>query len=85
MKVVRSERGFEFLDHPAYLKSDAEHSRLASQSSAVGDYEDAMARPGSSFLWVGQHHHLNRDEVKEFAGYLQRWLDAGQLAPKEKP
>ena len=58
---------------------------LALESSAVGDYDDSVDRPGSSFLWFGDHHHLNREEVSELVGFLQHWLDTGRLAgPKDE-
>jgi len=78
MEIERSERGFDFLIHPAYLPED-DFSRLASQSSAIRDYEDAWDRPGSSCLWIGEHHHLNREEVAQFVAHLQAWLNTGSL------
>lgn len=82
MKVTISGRGFEFLTHPAYTPPN-EDKRLASQSSAIGDYDDAMSRPGSSFLWIGDVHHLNREEVAQFIEYLKRWLATGYLGEEE--
>jgi hypothetical protein len=79
MIIERSDRGFEFLRHDTYLQEDAKHSRLASQSSAIGPYEDSMDRPGSSYLWIGEHHHLNRKEVAQFVTHLQAWLESGSL------
>ena len=81
MEVVNSDRGFEFLLHPAYLPQNRKKvgDRLASQSSAVGDYDDSLDRPGSSFLWVGDNHHLNREEVAQLAKHLKSWLHTGSL------
>lgn len=79
MKINKSDRGFEFLDHEVYPPGADHDSRLASQSSVVGDYEDSFERPGSSALWVGMHHHLNREEVAQFVSHLQHWLDTGKL------
>lgn len=81
MKLVKSERGFIFLDHPAYLEPH-ETKRVVSESSAVGDYEDSLEKPGSSFLWVGEDHHLNREEVSQLVQCLQSWLDKGRLPLK---
>ena len=58
--------------------------RLFQESSAKGDYEDSLDRPGSSFLWIGRNHHLNREEVAEFVKHLQRWLDTGSLSVEDK-
>lgn len=80
MELTKSERGFYYLHHQAYLEPHA-MSRLVSESSAVGDYEDSLDKPGSSFLRVGDKHHLNREEVAEFVTHLQRWLQTGRLAP----
>lgn len=77
MKIETTSRGFNALLHEAYPAVDL--IRLAVESSAVGDYPDSLDNPGSSFLWIGQHHHLNREEVKEFCDYLQRWLETGSL------
>lgn len=76
MKVKQSDRGFEVLMHPKY-PPDGTSARLVQQSSIVGEYEDAMSRPGSSALWIGSDHHLNREEVAELVGYLQHWLNTG--------
>jgi len=54
-------------------------ARLVSESSAIGDYDDSLARPGSSFLWIGNGHHLNREEVAELVAKMRHWLDHGRL------
>lgn len=80
MKVIKNERGFPCLMHNAYLPNEREErSKLAAQSSAVGDYHDSFDRPGTSFLWIGYHHHLNREEVRQFIKHLQAWVDTGSL------
>lgn len=53
--------------------------RLVGQSSVNGDYPDSDELPGSSSLWVGEHHHLNRDEVAKLRDYLTHWLETGRL------
>jgi hypothetical protein len=78
MRLEKSERGFMFLLHEQY-RTPHEDDRLASESSAIGDYPDSFDRPGSSFLWIGDNHHLNREEVAEFVSHLQRWLNTGRL------
>lgn len=84
MNITKSNRGFEFLKHDAYLPEDREeHSKLASQSSAIDLDYDGNSQPGSSYLWIGEHHHLNREEVAIFITHLQAWLDTGYLSGKE--
>jgi hypothetical protein len=80
MNVTRTPRGFELIEHPAYADAPGLSLRLVGQSSAVGDYPDALERPGSSFLWVGQHH-LSREQVRELALHLAHWLETGRLDP----
>src|SRR5690348_18496440 len=78
MKVEKSERGFEYLMHKGY--PDPDLTRLASESSAINtDYEDGMDIPGSSFLWIGANHHLNRAEVQQFIHHLTHWVQHGTL------
>lgn len=85
MNVILSVRGFDFLVHPAYPPDSDKSTRLASASSAVGDYPDAMDRPGTSFLWIGDNHHLDREEVAAFVQHLQAWLATGRLAIADPP
>ncbi len=86
MNVTRSGRGFELIMHEAYLPY-YEEARLVQASSAVGDYDDSFARPGSSYLWVGDRHHLDREEVAELVAHLKAWLATGSLEvkPPETP
>jgi hypothetical protein len=79
VKIIKSDRGFYFLMHQTRLNPFKEE-RICSESSAIGDYEDASDNPGSSYLWFGEHHHLNREEVAELVERLQGWLDTGRLA-----
>lgn len=72
-----SRRGFHYVLEESYPARQA--AVLLEESSAIGDYEDSMRRPGSSYLWVGDEHHLNREQVAELVTYLQRWLDDGTL------
>ncbi len=72
-------RGFPTLVHPVYVAKGNDDDKLVMQSSAIGDYDDAFDKPGSSYLWFGQNHHLNREEVAEVVKYLKRWLKTGSL------
>lgn len=73
MKAEKTERGFKYISHPSYPEN--EDKRILQESSAIGDYEDSFEKPGSSFLWIGDNFHLNREEVAELIGNLQFWLD----------
>lgn len=80
MNWTRTNRGFEWITHPTYGNLPSEGSdALVRESSLIGDYEDALDRPGSSFLWIGQHHHLDREEVAELIERLENWVDHGSL------
>ncbi|RJQ25739.1 hypothetical protein C4577_05075 [Candidatus Parcubacteria bacterium] len=78
MNVIKTERGFEVLEHPRYVEPH-DKIRLAQQSSAIGDYNHSFENPGSSYLWIGEHHHLNKEEVQQFIEHLQNWLKTGKL------
>lgn len=78
MKTV-THRGFIVVMHEKYPNNHGEQTRLIQESSAIGDYDDSFDRPGSSYLWVGQDHHLNREDVAELISQLHHWLDTGRL------
>lgn len=78
MRIEKDPRGFNWLIHPKYLNGLPR--KLVHESSAVGDYEDALDVPGSSFLWIGEDHHLNREEVSELVHYLRVWLNKKRLS-----
>lgn len=78
MQVTVSDRGFERIALPKYTEPH-EPKRLVGQSSAIGDYPDSFDRPGSSFLWIDEHHHLNREQVAELVKHLKAWLKTGSL------
>lgn len=77
MNVTRTNRGFEIIEMPSY--PSGETRRLIQASSAIGDYKDSMDVPGSSYLWVGQDHHLDREQVKQLIAHLRAWLKAHRL------
>lgn len=78
MQTEKSERGFTFVMEQKYPRGPL--TRLISESSAVGNYADSLDKPGSSFLWIGSDHHLNREQVQELIQRMQHWLATGQLA-----
>ena len=87
MDVRTTDRGFPVIEHPQYGGSrgrPVQMLRLVQQSSAVGEYDDAFERPGTSFLWIGAHHHLNREEVAQLVKHLRGWLKTGSLVLNKK-
>lgn len=78
MKIVRAEGGFICVQHETYSETP-ELCRLIQESSAVGDYDDSFDNPGSSYLWVGECHHLDRDEVSELIEMMTVWLETKRL------
>lgn len=80
MKLIMTNRGFEVVE--MVEASEERTSRLVQQSSVIGDYSDSENRPGSSYLWVGADHHLNREEVAELRDRLTAWLLTGSLRLK---
>jgi len=77
MKIERTGRGFNALMHETYPSGIVD--RLAQESSAIGGYADSLDKSGSSFLWIGDKHHLKREQVAEFIWHLQTWLDQGRM------
>jgi len=78
MKSKESPRGFRYIEHPTYGNHPCDEIILQ-ESSAIGDYEDALEHPGSSFLWVSKNFHLNREEVAQLIFAMQEWLYTGNL------
>ena len=79
MKTVENGRGFRVTLEEKYQNEPGEFTLLMQESSAIGDYDDAMDRPGSSALWIGQDHHLSREQVADMVRRLQAWLADGRL------
>lgn len=89
MNVMLTSRGFEFVD----FEDENDVACSLQQSSAVGNYEDAMERPGSSAIWLGckknrpphmgdeasPRMHLNREQVCELVERLENWLRTGSF------
>ena len=78
MNVTRTDRGFEVID---FVDRNQQKCSLQ-QSSAIGDYDDAFDRPGSSAVWLGkgaERMHLGREEVEDLLPHLVDWLNTGSL------
>ena len=93
MKVeTQGDRGFRTVKHPVYegaigamqkadeheLRHDVLDERILTESSAVGDYDDAFEKAASSFLWIGFKWHLDRDEVQDLINIMQTWIKTGR-------
>lgn len=78
MEVTTTPRGFEILKYPTY--PDGNEQRLLQESSTMGD-----ENPGDSFLWVGAHHHLNRDEARQLAAHINSWVETGTMIVDAPP
>jgi len=78
METKKSGRGFNALIEKEYLEPNSE-TVLVSESSAIGDYEDSFDNPGSSYLWFGDNHHLDREQVAQVVKALNNWLENKRL------
>ena len=65
--------------HETYPGNEGQDERIITESSAIGDYEDSLEKPGSSFLWVGRDHHLNREEIVSLALAMLYWAENSRL------
>ena len=77
METEKTGRGFINVLEFGYQDNKVE--RLIGESSAIGDYEDSMDKPGSSYLWVGNNFHLNREQVKKLIGLMEHWIKFKRL------
>ena len=83
MEIEKSDRGFKSITHPLYIDDKDGDNRIVSESSAVNfNYEDSLDNPGSSYLWIGDHHHLNREEIIILRDSLTHWLEQKRLPDK---
>lgn len=87
MKVSKTHMGFEVIMMPEVIRMPdrltGEVTRIVQQSSALGEAEDAIDRPGSSYLWLGESHHLDVDEVVSLIRNLENWVATGSLVGSE--
>lgn len=79
MEGYKTERGFRGFEHTTYGLTPDTIKRIVQESSGVGDYDDALDNPGSSFLWIGDDFHLNREQVKELIDVMTMWYEQGRL------
>ena len=78
MKTKKSGRGFNHLMEKEYLNPENE-TTIVSESSAIGYYDDSFDNPGSSYLWFGEKHHLDREQVEKVVEALNNWLENKRL------
>jgi hypothetical protein len=84
MEIKHTQRGFEYIE--------LEDGSTIAQSSAIGDYPNALELPGSSFLWIDEEH-CDREEVLHRLGFNEfiddlkphiiTWLITGSLTIRE--
>jgi len=90
MRSRRTQRGFIVVKHPTYGSETVSEQRLIQESSAISEetmnrpYGHRLARAGTSFLWVGEDHHLDRREVWGLVRRMVRWLAVGRLKVDEE-
>lgn len=78
MRITQTPRGFGLITHPN--TGDSGEDRLVQESSAVNpDQTGAYDSPGSSYLWIGDRHHLDRPQVMQLITLLQHWVTTGSL------
>lgn len=80
MTVTKTSRGFDVITHQSG-SNECRYSTLVQASSSIRD--DNLGIPGSSCLWIGDDHHLDRVQVAELVMYLRRWLATGRLVGTE--
>ena len=78
MKLGKDDRGFNYLAHPTCLGPSKGNVIIAKESSACDETSRHDDIPGSSRLWLGDHH-LTADDVEELMRYLNAWLVTGHL------
>jgi hypothetical protein len=71
MKTENTDRGFVVAVHEKHQNKQDEMTRLIQESSAIGDYDNSFDYHGSSYLWTGNDHHLNREEVTDLIARMQ--------------
>lgn len=49
MEISKDNRGFSYIEFEDVYENEC----VLQQSSAIGNYEDSLSRPGSSMIWLG--------------------------------
>ena len=84
MKIKKLKNNLFCLEHlvfePDFYKDYPIQAVLLEESSK----SSLCHGTGSSFLWVGEHHLLNRAEVYKLIEHMQRWLVTGSLREGSK-
>ena len=88
MHVEYTPRGFEIIK---FKDRYGKHCSLQ-LSSAIGDYDDSLERPGSSYVWLGcddteannARMHLSREDAIELAQRLENWAETGSFKYEEE-
>ena len=83
--VKEDGRGYRWVDFPNDgTKTDPkkQNDMIVGEASAISTkYDDAFDNPGSSFLYIGRQHRLDREEVKQLIDVLKYWLE-NKLLPE---
>lgn len=79
MEAVIDGRGFAAIEHDVYASEPAVKGKIIQESSAIGDYDEGYKYPGSSYLWIGNDFHLDREEVAGLIALMQEWLKNKRL------
>jgi len=87
-EVRKSSRGFQYVE---FIDRHGMKCGLQQSSAICGEYDDAMDRPGTSYVWLGiegntdyPRMHLSRMDVAALIETLGRWLDTGSFVYDEK-
>jgi hypothetical protein len=78
MKIEHTGGGFEVINFNDRCGIECS----LQQSTTIGDADNAMQRPGSSFVWLGiggDRMHLDADTVREIWRHLGNWLLHGSF------
>ena len=75
MKARVTNRGFVEVTHVTYSGANRIIVKESSVCDGTSKHDDL---PGSSRLWMGDHH-LTHDDVVALVGVLQTWLATGRL------
>jgi len=78
MKLRKTDRGFNYVTNPISHMGKPCDITIIKESSACDGTSRHDDIPGSSRLWLGDHH-LDAAEVEELMRYMTAWLVTGRL------